>query len=106
MWDEVRIFGEQGLMELRRPLILPIGWEMWHWSERYEMLSGVSADPTDGAATREFLGAVRGGGPVAVACPFGEAALSVEIIEAAFASAHQGEGWKELTYRGAAGPPA
>jgi hypothetical protein len=82
-------------MELRRPLTLPIGWEMWHWSERYEMLSRVSADPSDGAAKREFLGAVRGGGPVAVACPFGEAALSVEIIEAAFASAHQGEGWKE-----------
>jgi hypothetical protein len=78
---------------------------MWHWSERYEMLSRVSADPSDGAATREFW-ARCGGGPVAVACPFGEAALSVEIIEAAFASAHQGEGWKELTYRGAAGPAA
>ena len=26
MWDEVRIFGDDGLIELRRPLTAPIGW--------------------------------------------------------------------------------
>lgn len=31
MWDEVRIFGEEGLVELRRPLGQPIGWALaWH----------------------------------------------------------------------------
>jgi len=101
MWDEVRIFGEQGLIELRRPLTMPIGWELWHWSERYEMLSRVNADPVDGAATREFLEAVRTAGPVA--CSFAEAAVSVAIIEAAFASARQGEGWKVLSHDASAG---
>jgi scyllo-inositol 2-dehydrogenase (NADP+) len=28
MWDEVRIFGDDGLIELRRPLKFPIGWEL------------------------------------------------------------------------------
>jgi len=95
MWDEVRIFGEHGLIELRRPLTVPIGWELWHWSERYEMLSRVNADPVEGAATREFLEAVRTAAPVA--CSFAEAAVSVEIIEAAFASARQGESWKSFS---------
>jgi predicted dehydrogenase len=101
MWDEVRIFGEHGLIELRRPLTVPIGWELWHWSERYEMLSRVDADPVEGAATREFLEAVRTA--TSVACSFAEAAVSVEIIEAAFASARQGEGWKALSYGATAG---
>ena len=28
MWDEVRIFGDEGMIELRRPLEYPIGWTM------------------------------------------------------------------------------
>lgn len=97
MWDEVRIFGDQGLIELRRPLTVPLGWELWHWSDRYEMLNRVNANPVDGGATREFLQAVRAGGPVS--CSFDEAAVSVEIVEAAFASARQGEIWKALSHR-------
>jgi predicted dehydrogenase len=31
MWDEIRIFGEDGMIELRRPLAMPTGWTMgWH----------------------------------------------------------------------------
>jgi predicted dehydrogenase len=97
MWDEVRIFGDNGLIELRRPLTQPIGWELWHWSDRYEVLNRVNADPTDGGATRDFLRSIRTGLPVA--CSFSQAAVSVEIIEAAFASARHGEGWRELVYR-------
>jgi predicted dehydrogenase len=104
MWDEVRIFGEHGLIELRRPLTVPLGWELWHWSERYQMLNRMDADPVEGAATREFLEAVRTAGPVA--CPFAEAAVSVAIIEAAFASARQGEGWKALSLGTGAGRSA
>ena len=34
MWDEVRIFGDDGLIELRRPLTMPIGWTMTWLSGR------------------------------------------------------------------------
>ena len=107
MWDEVRIFGEHGLIELRRPLTVPIGWELWHWGERYQLLGRLDAESVEGAATREFVEAVRTAGPVA--CSFAEAAVSVAIIEAAFASARQDEGWRALCNgaqpRGAAREP-
>lgn len=100
MWDEVRVFGDQGLVELRRPLTVPLGWELWHWSDRYEMSKRLNAEPVDGSATREFLQAMRDGRPVS--CSFDEAAVSVEIVEAAFASARQGEIWKTLSHRATA----
>lgn len=95
MWDEVRIFGEQGMIELRRPLTVPIGWELWHWSDRYQQHTHLAADATPGGATRNFLAAIREGSPVG--CTFADACVSVEVMEAAFNSARSGEDWVELS---------
>jgi predicted dehydrogenase len=94
MWDEVRVFGETGLLELRRPLDLPIGWELRAWIGRGEAGEVVAADPTPGAATRNFVAAVAG--REAVACSFAEALVSVRIVEEAFASAASGGAWRAL----------
>jgi predicted dehydrogenase len=92
-WDEVRLFGEDGLIELRRPLSLPIGWSCRVTNRQGEAESWLGADPDPGAATRDVLDAIRTGAPVA--CDFAAAELSVRIVEAAFASARDGE-WKGL----------
>ena len=94
MWDELRLFGEQGLIELRRPLPYPLGWEVWHWSERGEVLYRRQADPAPGGATRDMLAALRGGPPPA--CPFAAAVDSVALIEHAFTSARSGGAWLTL----------
>lgn len=88
MWDEIRIFGEDGLIELRRPLAMPTGWTMaWH-SKRGAAREELAAVPNEGAITAEFLAALRSGS--AVSCSFAQALLSVELVEAAFASAANG----------------
>lgn len=94
MWDEVRVFGESGLVELRRPPGLATGWQMqWH-SVRGLPQEVLAADPATGAATRNALEALRGRGRVA--CSFAEALPSVAIVEAAFASARGDGGWRDL----------
>ncbi len=93
MWDEIRVFGDDGLIELRRPLNLPIGWTMQWRSRRGDALEELAADATPGASTRNFLDAVRGKGTVA--CSFTDARKSVSIIAQAFASARDG-GWRDL----------
>jgi hypothetical protein len=94
MWDEVRVFGDAGLIELRRPLGNAIGWELrWHAKpgERGEVLA---AEENFGAATRDFLAALRGG--AAPACGFADALLSVAIIEEAFLSGRGDGGWRTV----------
>ena len=92
MWDEVRIFGEAGLIELRRPLIHPIGWEFDLWTAGVRSRR-VEADPNPGAATQNFIAAMRD--EQKVGCTFAEAVVSVDIIEQAFASARDGGAWHE-----------
>jgi predicted dehydrogenase len=94
MWDEVRLFGDDGLIELRRPLTAPIGWSMSWLSDRGRRIEHVEADSHPGDATRDFFGAVRGGGRVA--CTFAEAVPSVEIVELAFESARRGGEWLSI----------
>jgi predicted dehydrogenase len=85
MWDEIRIFGEDGMIELRRPLAMPTGWTMgWH-SKRGATREELAAVPNEGAITTEFLTSLRTGAQVS--CSFAQALLSVEIVEAAVASA-------------------
>lgn len=84
MWDELRIFGEDGLIELRRPLNMPTGWHMTWQSKRGDAREELVAGPNEGGITTQFLAAVRTG--TSVACSFADAMLSVRIIEAAFAS--------------------
>jgi len=94
MWDEVRIFGEDGLIELRRPLNAPIGWSLaWHRT-RDGRVDTLAADTRPGAATRDFLRAVRERSRPA--CTFADAVPSVEIVERAFESARRGGDWLPL----------
>ncbi len=91
MWDEVRIFGDGGLLELRRPLTEPIGWALTWISERGQRIEELAADSHPGDATRNFVEAVRG--QTRVACTFAEAVPSVQIIELAFESAQRDGEW-------------
>ena len=86
MWDEIRIFGESGLIELRRPLNFPTGWAMQCISaDGQTVVDQVAAHPGEGVITTNFLNALHQ--RATVACSFADALLSVEIIEAAFESA-------------------
>ncbi|MEN9763947.1 MAG: hypothetical protein RI906_3773 [Pseudomonadota bacterium] len=87
MWDEVRIFGEKGLIELRRPSTLPTGWALTWTLGDGSVREQLAAEQGAGFITREFLAALHRGSPVS--CTFDDAALSVEIIEAAFESAER-----------------
>lgn len=91
MWDEIRVFGDDGLVELRRPLKLPIGWEMTWLSQRGARLECLAADAKPGGAMHNFLDAVRQGGRPAVT--FAEAIPSVALVELAFQSARAGGQW-------------
>jgi predicted dehydrogenase len=91
MWDEVRIFGEHGLIELRRPLPMPIGWGFVWQRERGAVIEEIAAEANFGACTEDFIAAVGGRHPPA--CSFAEARVSVRIIEAAFASARGSGDW-------------
>jgi predicted dehydrogenase len=94
MWDEVRIFGDDGLIELRRPLKYAIGWELNVRTRCGQALEQLEADPTPGGATTNFLTALRTSTPVA--CSFADAVMSTAIVEHAFASAGSGSAWFEL----------
>jgi predicted dehydrogenase len=95
MWDEIRIFGDSGLIELRRPLGLPIGWEVTAHTSRGEAMERRAAAPNPGVATQNFLAAVRGGAQVG--CSFADAVVSSAVVEEAFNSAGGDEGWRTLT---------
>lgn len=95
MWDEIRIYGEDGLIELKRPLDVPLGWQLARWGRGREPLETVAADATPGPATRDFVDTVLGARP-APACSFAEAQVSVRVIERAFESARQDGRWLPL----------
>lgn len=101
-WDEVRIFGDDGLIELRRPLTEPIGWGMTWLAERGRKVEETPADSHPGDATRNFLDALRG--RARVACSFAGAVRSVEIVERAFESARQDGAWLDLAHQAATEP--
>jgi len=94
MWDEIRIFGDDGLIELRRPLTVPIGWSMTWLSARGKRREGMDADAHPGDATRDFFAAVRNAN--APACTFRQAVPSVALVELAFASAREGGAWRDI----------
>ena len=95
MWDEVRVFGEEGLIELRRPLDIPLGWRLTRWDRGRKPVESIEVDDSPGAATRDFISAILGiGGADAMpACSFEAAWPSVRIIELAFESAAREGAW-------------
>jgi predicted dehydrogenase len=95
MWDEIRLYGEDGLIELKRPLDLPLGWQLTRWGRAREPLETLAADATPGPATRDFVDTVLGLRP-APACSFADARVSVRVIERAFESARQDGRWLPL----------
>jgi predicted dehydrogenase len=94
LWDEVRLFGDAGLVELRRPLGQPLGWALVHHGAGGETVETIPADPAIGAATRNFLAALEGG--AAPACSFADAWTSVRLVEAAFESAAREGAWIDV----------
>jgi hypothetical protein len=94
MWDEVRIFGDDGLIELRRPLTAPIGWQLTWLSQRGERGESLAADSHPGDATRDFVRVLREGGKPA--CTFAEAIPSARIVELAFAAARDEGRWVDV----------
>ena len=91
MWDEVRVFGDKGLIELRRPLDIPLGWQLTHWGTGRAPVETIEADDTPGDATRDFIAAVVGN--VVPACTFDQAWASVRVVELAFESAARDGAW-------------
>ncbi|MBI3373128.1 MAG: Gfo/Idh/MocA family oxidoreductase [Betaproteobacteria bacterium] len=92
MWDEIRVFGDKGLIELRRPLDIPLGWQLTHWGTGRKPLETIEADDAPGAATRDFIDAICDE-KAAPACTFEQAWNSVRVIELAFESALQEGAW-------------
>ena len=99
MWDEIRVFGDDGLIELRRPLDIPLGWQLLHWNRGRRPVETIGADDRPGAATRDFINAI-GNRARAPACTFGEAWISVRVIELAFESAQREGIWLAVNQRG------
>lgn len=89
MWDEVRIYGDEGIVELRRPLGQPLGWSLSVIGEGHT--ETLPAERSEGLATIDFLDATIG--LRAPACTFADAWLSVRLIEAAYESATQEGSW-------------
>jgi predicted dehydrogenase len=94
MWDELRLYGDDGMIELRRPLTMPIGWSLTWTKNRAGDFEFMTADPTPGAVTLDFVDAVRNG--TAPSCSFAEARTSVRVVESAFRSGREGEQWLPL----------
>ena len=94
MWDEVRIYGDRGLLAIHRPLDLPVGWQLTVRGEERQPLESVPADGTPGAATHNFAAAVRRTAPLA--CSLAQAWVSVRVIEAAFESAAAEGAWRPV----------
>ena len=90
LWDEVRLFGDEGFIELRRPMGYPIGWELVRLDKNGLEAERINADPATGACTKDFVAAIRDCTPIA--CSFADAYASVRIIEAAYQSAARGGG--------------
>jgi predicted dehydrogenase len=96
MWDEIRVFGDNGLIELRRPLDIPLGWQLVRWDTGRKPVETIEADDTPGAATRDFIAAIvdrSGDTSPAPACTFEQAWTSVRVIELAFESAAKEGAW-------------
>jgi hypothetical protein len=91
MWDEIRIFGDDGLIGLRRPLKSAIGWSLAVMTQRGEALERLMANSTPGAATQDFLGALRT--HASVACSFADAIVATDVIECAIESARDDCTW-------------
>jgi predicted dehydrogenase len=93
-WDEVRILGDDGVIELRRPMGRALGWEMTWYGSRGDRLETVPPDEARGRATTNFLDALSRG--TGVACSFADAWLSVRFIEAAYESGATSGAWITL----------
>lgn len=93
-WDELRLYGDRGMIELRRPPAREHGWAMNWECEGDSSIEHVPSQEAAGAATKDFVNAVTTGSTPA--CTFAAAAQSVALIESAFTSAAQGGSWIDL----------
>lgn len=95
MWDQLRIFGDAGVAEIRRPPTESSTWAVrYFWTE-----GGRESYGPRGAlkpAVSDFVDAILEGGPPA--CSFCDAHASVHIVEAAYHSAKQSGCWIDLPH--------
>ena len=94
VWDELRIFGTSGALELRRPLTQPLGWQLKRTNDAGDTVEELESDQAIGRATEDFISAVLSGS--SPKCSFADAAQAVKIVELAYQSARQGEPWLAL----------
>lgn len=93
MWDELRIYGSSGLIELRRPSDASFGWALtWQRDDGFE--ERLACDETPGHATLDFIRTIETGR--SQGCSFAEAIQSVRLIESAFQSAGEDERWVDV----------
>lgn len=85
--DELRIFGTEGSVVVRRPANQTFSWISEH-RDLDDGIIGRSELGQEGMALDDFLTAITGSDPPA--CSFSEAATSVAVIEAAFSAARDG----------------
>lgn len=86
LFDEIRVFGEDGYVTIRRPPDDPSSW----LAEQRDLCDQLVASPPVGKASHaidDFIDAILGSTPPS--CTFREAVPSVTIIEAACAAATQ-----------------
>lgn len=90
LWDDVRIYGSEGRLEVRKP-----EGTLGYWSISHEDIRGQQLpvpDPgIDGVAVDDFIAAIDG--DRRPRADFEEACISVEILEAMYASADRRGDW-------------
>jgi predicted dehydrogenase len=90
LWDDVRIYGSQGRIEISKP-----EGTLGYWDARHEAFSGPkpsTPDPgIDNTAFPNFLDAISG--LTVPRCSFSEACVSVRILEAMYESGARRGAW-------------
>ena len=93
LWDDVRIYGSEGRLEIKKP-----EGTLGYWSITHDDVKGqelpVPEPGIDAVAFDDFIAAVDG--EHAPRCDFDDALASVAILEAAYASSERGGEWITL----------
>lgn len=90
LWDDVRIYGSAGRLEIRKPEGTLGFWSLSH-CDIHDLAIPTPEPGVDTVAVDDFIGAIEGLHPPR--CDFASACTSVDILEAMYASAASGGGW-------------
>lgn len=90
LWDDVRIYGSLGRLEIRKPEGTLGFWSIAH-IDIHDVAIPTPEPGVDTVAVDDFIAAIEGLHPVR--CDFASACTSVDILEAMYASAALDGGW-------------